>query len=301
MKQSIYAIALFLGLCLSPDIQAQPQHPSDGYPVANDAHLVLLSSQFSFTEGPTSDRKGTIYFTDQPNNKIWKYTTKGKLRLFMDDAGRSNGLYIDKRGWLVACADENNELWRISPKGKVTKLIRNYQDTLFNGPNDVWVSAKGYIYFTDPYYQRDYWTRTKQDLSVQALYRLKDKQVVRLDADFNQPNGIVGSADEQFLYVADIGANKTYRYRITADGSLTDKTLFANQGSDGMTVDQDGNLYLSGNGITVYNAKGEKINHIPVPAKWTANLCFGGKNHDMLFITASEKIFMLKMQVKGVD
>jgi gluconolactonase len=83
------------------------------------------------------------------------------------------------------------------------------------------------------------------------------------------------------------------------NGQITDKQLFADQGSDGMTLDNLGNLYLSGKGVTVYNSAGNKIAHIPVPANWTANLCFGGKNNDILFITASESVFILQMKVKG--
>ena len=85
------------------------------------------------------------------------------------------------------------------------------------------------------------------------------------------------------------------------DGMLADKQLFVNQGSDGMTLDNHGNVYLTGNGVTVYNPQGEKILHIPVPAKWTANICFGGKDKSVLFITASESLFILPTLVKGVE
>ena len=87
-------------------------------PIAKDAAPVLISSRFSFTEGPAVDHRGNIYFTDQPNNKIWKYDTDGKLSLFLDSAGRSNGMYFDSKGNLITCADEKNELWSISPKRK---------------------------------------------------------------------------------------------------------------------------------------------------------------------------------------
>ena len=94
---------------------------------------------------------------------------------------------------------------------------------------------------------------------------------------------------------------KTYKYRINKDGSLTDRQLFAGMGSDGITLDQRGDLYLTGDGVTVFDPSGEKIAHIPVPARWTANLCFGGKDKKDLFITASESIFILPMRVKGVE
>lgn len=220
----------------------------------------------------------------------------------MEPAGRSNGLFFDNRNRLYACADENNQLWRIEMNKKVEVLLSRWHNQLFNGPNDVWVSHHGDVYFTDPYYKRDYWTRTQPPLAKQGVYILKKDGAVPviMDDSMVRPNGIVGTPDGKLLYVADIGAGKTYRFKIDKNGALTDKTLFVDQGSDGMTIDKDGNLYLTGEGITVYNRHGVKINHIPVDAKWTANVCFGGKNRDWLFITASESLYKIKMQVKGV-
>ena len=103
------------------------------------------------------------------------------------------------------------------------------------------------------------------------------------------------------LYVADIGANKTYRYRITADGSLKEKKLFCELGSDGMTIDDQGNVYLTGKGVSVFDPAGKKIEHIEVPESWTANVCFGGKDRQTLFITASKGFYGLHMAVRGVD
>lgn len=271
--------------------------------IAPGAAPKLVSAQFSFTEGAAVDKAGNIFFTDQPNNKIWEYDTNGKLSLFLDSAGRSNGMYFDKKGNLIACADEHEQLWSISAKKKITVLVDLYQNKHLNGPNDLWIDNKGGIYITDPYYQRDYWTRKTTELDGQKVYYLpKGKHnLIAVADDLQKPNGIVGTPDGQYLYVTDIQANKTYKYQVNADGSLKNKQLFTNQGSDGMTLDDRGNVYLCGNGVTVYNPKGEKILHIPVPAKWTGNICFGGKNKSMLFITASESIFILPTLVKGVE
>lgn len=274
-------------------------HWSAAQVVTPGATLQLIADGFSFTEGPAADRNGNVFFTDQPNNRIWRYGTNGNLDIFMEPAGRANGLYFDQQGYLIACADEQYELWRIGMDREVEKLVVNYRDSLFNGPNDVWVSPKGNIYFTDPYYQRDYWSRNEPDLTVEALYMYQGGQVTRLDDQFKRPNGIIGTPDGKFLYVADIGDNKTYRYTVGRDGSITDRQLFAQQGSDGMTIDEKGNIYLTGNGIHVYSPSGEKIEHIDVPTNWTANVCFGGPNRDLLFITASDKVFTLQMAVKG--
>ncbi|WP_232541291.1 SMP-30/gluconolactonase/LRE family protein [Spirosoma endbachense] len=271
--------------------------------VAPGATLRQISSQFAFTEGPTVDKKGVIYFTDQPNDKIWTYDTDGKLSVYMDKAGRSNGLYFDKKGNLISCADEKDELWSISPEKKITVLLSNFKGLRLNGPNDLWIDPKGGIYFTDPYYQRDYWERKKPDIDGQKVYYLpKDaKEAIIVDSDFMQPNGIVGTPDGKSLFVADIRASKTYKYQINSDGSLTNRQLYIAQGSDGMTLDNQGNLYLSGKGVTVYDPAGKKLGTIPVPSRWVGNICFGGKDRRTLFITASESIYTLQMQVKGVE
>ncbi|SOD92775.1 gluconolactonase [Spirosoma fluviale] len=269
--------------------------------IAPNAALQKIASQFKFTEGPAADKKGAVYFTDQPNDKIWKYDVDGQLSLFMDKTGRSNGMYFDKKGNLITCADEKNELWSISPDKKVTVLFTDFQGHKLNGPNDLWIDPKGGIYFTDPYYQRDYWERKKPEIDGQKVYFLPKgmKEAVVVDGDLKQPNGIIGSPDGKHLFVADIRDNKTYRYEIQPDGSLKNRELYVSQGSDGMTLDNKGNLYLTGKGVTIYGPDRVKIQNIPVPSGWVGNVCFGGKNRDMLFITASESIYTLQMKVKA--
>ncbi|QMW01277.1 SMP-30/gluconolactonase/LRE family protein [Spirosoma foliorum] len=299
-------LVLTVILTISSSLQAQ-QNAGKGLDsisvVAQGATLRKVSDQFTFTEGPAVNKKGDIYFTDQPNDKIWLYDTDGKLSLYMDKAGRSNGLYFDKKGNLISCADEKDELWSISPDKKITVLLTNLQGQRMNGPNDLWIDPKGGIYFTDPYYQRDYWERKKPDIDGQKVYYLpKGKQeAVLVDGDLKQPNGIVGTPDGKFLYVADIRDSKTYKYQINADGTLSNRQLFIPQGSDGMTLDSKGNLYISGRGVTVYSPAGVKLGNIPIPSRWVGNVCFGGKDRKTLFITASESVYTLPMQVKGVE
>ena len=135
--------------------------------------LVRLDHDFAFTEGPTSDKKGNVYFTDQPNNAIWKYELSGKFSLFMQPAGRSNGMIIDKDGNLITCADLNNQLWRVHIKDlKVDTLMTSYKGRLLNGPNDLWMDSHGGIFFTDPYYQRDYWARKSSEQDKACIYYL---------------------------------------------------------------------------------------------------------------------------------
>jgi gluconolactonase len=271
--------------------------------VADGATPQLISRTFAFTEGPAADKKGNIYFTDQPNNKIWKYGTDGSLSVWLDSAGRSNGMFIDKKGNLLSCADEQNQIWSITSRKKITVLVKDLDGKKLNGPNDLWAAPNGNIYFTDPYYQRSWWTRTKPELEKEKVYVLvrSSGKILPLIDSMKRPNGIVGTADGEYLYISDLSGNKTYRYAINKDGSLSDGKLFVNMGSDGMTIDNQGNVYLTGRGVTVFNSQGQQIAHIPIPEKWTANVAFGGKKKNRLFITASEAVYVLDMKVKGVE
>jgi gluconolactonase len=277
------------------------QTPGNNEIIARGASPVKISSDFKFTEGPAVDGRGNVYFTDQPNNRIMKWSPDGKVAVFMEDAGRSNGMYFDQDGNLLTCADQDNQIWKIDKNKNVTVLVKDFEGKKLNGPNDLWVDPKGGIYFTDPFYKRDYWTRTEKEIEQERVYYLSpDKQKLSIAADgFVRPNGIVGSADGKRLYVADINAGKTYSYAISDTGVLTEKNLFASMGSDGMTLDDQGNVYLTGKGVTVFNSRGEEIAKIPIDEPWTANVCFGGKDRKTLFITASKSVYALKMNVKG--
>jgi len=269
--------------------------------IEDGAQLELLADGFRFTEGPASDAAGNVFFTDQPNDRILRWGIDGKLTTFMQPSGRSNGTFFDRDGRLIACADDKNQLWSIGMDGDVKVLVTEFQGKLLNGPNDAWVRPDGGIYFTDPFYLRAYWTRRTTEQEVQGVYYLPPGpgKLVRVISDLVQPNGIVGTPDGKILYVADIGGGKTYRYAVEPDGSLSGKSLFCEMGSDGMTLDQEGNLYLTGKGVTVFDREGVKLGTIPVDRPWTANVCFGGADHRQLFITASDALFSVRMKVRG--
>lgn len=271
--------------------------------IAPGARVEKLAGEFKFTEGPTADAAGNVFFTDQPNDRIMKWSVDGKLSTFMQPAGRSNGMYFDAQGNLIACADERNELWSIAPDGKVTVLLKDCHAKRLNGPNDVWVHPDGSLYFTDPFYKRPWWTHTAPEQDGQHVYRLSAdrKKLLRVTDDLQQPNGIIGSADGKTLYVADIRAKKTYAYDIRPDGTLANKRLFCEAGSDGMTLDGQGNLYLTGKGVMVFDTSGRKIEQIDVPEPWTANVCFGGKDRRTLFITASKGFYSIRLRVEGAN
>lgn len=291
-------VVFSLSILLSGIVHAQENSSI----IASGAKLEMLADGFSFTEGPAVDKQGNIYFTDQPNNLILKWSAEGGLSTFSADPGRANGLYVDKENNLLSCSDMDNQIWKFNPDGGYEVIVSDYQGKKLNGPNDLWVHPDGRIYFTDPLYKRDYWLRNpemQQDGEHVYSFCPQSKELKRVADDLEKPNGIIGSPDGKRLYVADIKANKTYVYAIQEDGSLTNKQLFTSLGSDGMTIDEAGNIYLTGKGVTVFNPQGEQIEHIPVEANWTANVCFGGDDMKTLFITASQYLYSIRMRVKG--
>ncbi len=271
--------------------------------LADGAKVEVLGDGYLFTEGPAADRDGNVYFTDQPNDRIVRYNAAdGSFADWLKPAGRSNGTFFDAAGNLITCADEKNELWSIAPDKKITVLLHDVGGKLLNGPNDVWIRPDGNLYFTDPLYARDYWRRDKtsqQPGQFVYFFAVKTRALRPVAADLKQPNGIIGTPDGRTLYVADIGAGKTYAYSMAADGALSEKKLFCSMGSDGMTIDEEGNVYLTGRGVTVFARTGERLMNIPIPEPWTANVTFGGRDRHLLFITAGKKIYGVKMRVRG--
>jgi gluconolactonase len=282
--------------------------------VAPRAQLQKLGEGFGFTEGPAVDKNGNIFFTDQPNNKIYKWAANnGRITTFLSNSGRSNGMYFDKNGYLITCADMHGEIWSIDKNGHHTVLVNNYNGKLLNGPNDLWINpVNGGIYVTDPLFPRDYWDDTDprkgpwpgytQQGGGYVYYLSPDrKKFTRVEnQDLGYPNGIVGSPDGKKLYVGKWPA-EIYVYDINRDGRLSNKKLFSTMGGDGMTTDERGNVYVSNElGITAFDERGHKVFNVPTGESWTANVVFGGQNSKTLFITASGGVYGLKMKVKGV-
>jgi gluconolactonase len=303
MKMLQYSVLALIACGVVSTTSAQSNDMTSSVIAAPGAKLEKLAGDFKFTEGPTSDAQGNVFFTDQPNDRIMKWSVDGKLSTFMQPAGRANGMYFDAQGGLIACADETNALWSISPSGDVTVLASQHDGKLLNGPNDVWVRADGSLYFTDPFYKRSWWKHTERPQGTEQVYFFSAdrKTLKRVTTDFVRPNGIIGTHDGKILFVADIGARKTYRFDIQPDGTLAGKHLFCEMGSDGMTLDSEGNLYLTGNGVFVFDKTGKQIERIDVPERWSANICFGGKDRQTLFITASTGLYSLRTKFKGAN
>ncbi len=294
-----------------------------------------------FTEGTTCAPNGDVYFVEQNSNKILKWSVADRaLSVFMHPAGYANGMSFDAKGNLIACADERNELWSISltetetipypdplnpavgekPTGEAITVPRHfvlmdghYNGKLLGGPNDLWIRPDGGIYFTDPFYPRPWWTPgrgSEQELKTVYFLSPDRKTLTRVLPDFlstkgvpGTPNGIIGTPDGKTLYVADISGSETWKFDVGTDGSLSGKTLVCALGSDGMTLDNQGNLYLSAwtqpPGVTVVNARnGQQVGFIPVPEP-PANMCFGGKDHKTLYIAARTGFYCVPTNVKG--
>lgn len=268
--------------------------------IAKGEIVTKAGGGYTFTEGPSVAPDGRVFFTDQPNNKIEIWNESGAITTFTGSGERANGTYFNRKGELVTCADLHNRLVAFSTEGQPRTLAENFEGIHLNGPNDLWIAPNGGIYFSDPYYHRNYWEAGHKELqSVRGVYYLNpDGKVIRVIEDYKQPNGLIGTPDGKTLYVSDINDRKIWKYTINPDGSLSNKTLFAPEGSDGMTIDKKGNVYLTNKTVSIYNAKGEHLTRIEVPEQ-PSNLCFGGKKRNILFITARTSVYTLKMSVKG--
>ena len=269
--------------------------------IATDAQVTKAGGGYIFTEGPSVAPDGHVFFTDQPNDKIDVWSEDGTITTFMQPCDRSNGTYFNQKGELVACADLHNRLVAITMDKQMRTLTENYNGQPLNAPNDLWIAPNGGIYFSDPYYHREYWEAGRKEVQdKRGVYYLNtDGKVTRVIEDYKQPNGLIGTPDGKTLYVSDINDGKIWKYDIQADGTLANKTFFAPEGSDGMSIDNQGNVYLTNKTVSVFDKTGKKIASIEVPES-PSNVCFGGKKRNILFITARTSVYTLKMKVKGV-
>ena len=270
--------------------------------VAKDAIIKQAGSGFGFTEGPAVASDGRVYFTDQPNDRIYVWDENEGVSLWLEGTGRSNGMYFNSDNQLVTCADEKNKIAYFDENKNLIPIFETFGNKHLNGPNDLWIDQEGGIYFTDPYYHRSWWPDEQKEIQdVRGVYYLSPSgEISRVIDDFKTPNGLIGTPDGETLYVADIEDKKIWKYDIQIDGELINKTFFAPHGSDGMTIDNEGNVYLTYDKVWVYNSDGELIEEIDYPES-PSNICFGGKKRDILFVTARKGIYTLKMNVKGVD
>ena len=289
-KSSVFAASLVIVALLSCAATAADELTAPG------AKVEQLADGFSFTEGPARDAQGNIYFTDIPNERIHKWSLDGKLSTFRENSGGANGLFFDRAGSLLACEGGNRRVTSIAPDGQVTVLADSYDGKKLNSPNDLWIDPKGGVYFSDPRYGNQ--EGMEQD-GFHVYYLHPDrKRLLRVIDNLVKPNGVLGTADGKLLYVADAGDSKSYVYRTREDGLLADRKLIVPVGSDGITLDEQGNLYLARNAVHVYSPDGKKLAEIDVPES-PSNVCFGGEDGRTLFITARKGLYAIRMKVTG--
>jgi gluconolactonase len=264
-----------------------------------------LHTDLQFTEGPTKAPDGTIYFTDIPADRIYELATDGTLSVFLEPAGHCNGLMVTADGKLYACSMDGQLITIDRKTKKVTPLASEYEGKRFNAPNDLVVDKSGGIYFTDPHF------RAPEPLpqgTTAVYYRAANGKVTRLLDDLKAPNGVILSPDEKTLYVIPSMQSEMMAYPVESPGKLGQGKLFctlkqkdgqSGSGGDGLTVDTQGNLYITtGLGLQVYDPEGQLLGIIELPEQ-PANVTFGGKKNNILYVTARKSLYTVKMKATG--
>ena len=269
---------------------------------AQDAKLEKVAGGFGFTEGPVWDPKGFLYVSDEEKNKLSRVYPDGRVETVLE-IGDPDGSTLDAKGRLVTTASVLRAIIRIDADGKYTVLADRYQDKKFNSPNDIILGPDGALYFTDP--TLDLPKGEKQELSFQGVFRLGGDGSVRLlTSDLTEPNGLAFSPDGKRLYVDDTKQREIRVYEVSANGELKNGKLFGKEEGrggvpDGMRVDVNGNLYVTGpGGIWVWDASGRHLGTIQMPES-TANLNWGGDDYRTLYITARTSVYRLPVKTRG--
>lgn len=279
--------------------------------VPQSSKLEKIATGFVFTEGPIWDsEKKCLYFSDIPANKMRIWTEAKGAELFREPSGKSNGLTLDKQRRLLACEHANRRVSRTEKDGTVVTIADKYNGKKLNSPNDVVVKSDGSIYFTDPPYglTAEFGNLGEQELAFQGVYRLSPdgKNLTLLIDDFDKPNGLAFSPDESILYIDDTDGVHVRAFDVNPDGTITNGRIFADlrddaEGSvDGMKVDSEGNVYVTGpGGISVFDPSGNKLGLIEMP-EVSANIAWGGDDWKTLFITGSTSLYRIKLNIQGI-
>jgi gluconolactonase len=289
------------------------------------AQQVEVATSVAFTEGPTVDREGNVYFSEMVGLRIMKLSPSGMLSAFREKSNNANGLLIDPQGRLVACEGAESARTGVTVKfkpqitrtdlrtGKMEVLASQYQGKPFEGPNDVTIDGKGRLYFTD--------------LPAGAVYRIDvNGQLTRILAapDIQRPNGIQISPDDKALYLIEAnnaqgGARMIRAFDLSAEGTVSKMRVHYNfypgRSGDGMSIDSQGNLYVSAGmnqlrgtsetldtktGIYVISPQGKLLKFIPIPEDFITNNGFGGPDMKTLYVTAGKTLFKIRTDIAGL-
>ncbi len=274
--------------------------------VGGDVKQVVTDCKF--TEGPAWHPDGYLLFTDIPNNRIVRVLPDGSHDDWMTDSDGANGLMCDQQGDVFAAQGDAHRVVRLraasdGQTGEVAEVLTaEFEGQPFNKPNDLALDTHGGLYFTDPNY-----TRNDPSQPVEGVYYLStDKKVTRVVDDLPRPNGVLVSADGQSLYVANIKLRKIMRYEIVGPGQISQgEVIFTGDesldggGPDGMSLDEQGNIYATYKSVVVLTSEGELIGRIEIP-EGPANCAFGGPDNKTLYVTARTSLYSIPMKVAGI-
>ena len=294
---------LGLAFVISHSGQSSASDPIPG--VGPLSEVRKLHSNFQFTEGPASDRDGKLYFTDIPANRIYRVDLDESLTVAVEPSNHANGLMIDGAGHLVVCEMDGSLAARDLTNGERKVLSALFEGKRFNAPNDLVIDQRGGVYFTDPRFRApDPWPQGKEAF----YYRTPNGVVHRLGDELKAPNGIILSPDGQTLYVVPSLQNEMMAYPVRPNGQIGVGRVFCSlaqpdgtdsSGGDGLTIDTQGNLYITSRlGIQVYSPRGDRLGMIEFPEQ-PANVTFGGKDRKTLYVTARTSLYAATMEAQG--
>jgi gluconolactonase len=288
--------------------------------VPRDARLEKIAEGFGFTEGPVW-ADGYLLFSDPNNNRIYRWTPDGQVSVHRTNSGYtggdiaeytqpgSNGLAIDPDGRLTVAEHGSRRITRIEKNGVVTILADRYEGKRLNSPNDLVYKSDGALYFTDPPFGLPKaFDDPRKELAYSGVFRVANGRLQLVARDLTGPNGIAFSPDERYLYVTnwDTAMKVVMRYEVAADGSLQNGTVFFDMTSapgeealDGMKVDRDGNLFVSGpGGVWILSPEGRHLGTIRGP-ELPANMAWGDADGRTLYLTARAGVYRLRLSTAG--
>jgi gluconolactonase len=286
------------------------------------AHVEQLTTGCRWAEGPQWFGDGRyLLFSDIPNDRILRWDEcSGTTGVFRAPANNANGLARDRQGRLLSCEHLTRRVTRTEYDGSITVLAERWQGKRLNSPNDIVCSSDGAIWFTDPLFGiAGHWEgEPAASETPWAVYRIDPAsgELQRVIDDLAAPNGLAFSPDERVIYVVESRATphrRIWQYDVGADARLSNKRLFVDADGpgayDGIAVDVRGNVWCgfgcsSGaqsaalDGVRVYDRGGQAVGHIHLPER-CANLCFGGRHRNRLFMAASHSLYALFVNVQG--
>jgi gluconolactonase len=300
-----------------PDPAVQPLDPRFDRYRLNSAAVERLATGFRWAEGPVWFGDGRfLLWSDIPNDRIMRWDEEtGLLSVFRKPSSYANGNTRDRQGRLVTCEHGTRRVTRTEYDGAITVLLDRYQGKPLNSPNDVVVKADGSVWFTDPPFGilGHYEGHAAEPELPTNVYRV-DGQTGRatvVTGEVPRPNGLCFSPDETRLYVVASGSRprEIRVFDVVSHGTkLARGRLFVNAGPgipDGMRCDTDGNLWCGWgggeghDGVVVFAPDGTLIGRVFLPER-CANVCFGGRKRNRLFMAASQSLYALYVNTQGV-